>query len=164
MRYQLGGKRVLIVEDEFLIALHLTSELAARGAIVVGPTDDVDSALKAIENTSLDGAILNVDLRGEPSFRVADALAGRHIPFVFATGYETREMPTRHSNVPHFEKPVRASLFAARWKRRCWALRRLSGSCDCASARGVTLKLSCALLPMVRASPQQGRLFHAHQA
>jgi DNA-binding NarL/FixJ family response regulator len=110
MTNQLGGKRVLVVEHEFLIALNLTSELAARGAIVIGPAGNVDSALKAIENTNLDGAILNGELRGKPSFPVADALADRHIPFVFATGYEACEMPTRHANVPHFEKPTPGKL------------------------------------------------------
>jgi hypothetical protein len=113
MTYQLGGKRVLIVEDEFLIALHLTSELAARGAIVVGPTDNVDSALKAIENTSLDGAIFNVDLRGEPSFRVADAVAGRDIRSCSQQG--TRPAKCRLTRMcPTSKNLSRASLVAAR--------------------------------------------------
>jgi DNA-binding response OmpR family regulator len=82
----LTGKRVLIVEDDGFIAMNIADELRADGAEVVGPVHNVDAALKLITTTSLDGAVLDVKLMGQPVFRVADELADRHIPFVFQTG------------------------------------------------------------------------------
>jgi DNA-binding response OmpR family regulator len=103
----LADRRVLVVEDEYIIALNLASELADRGAVVIGPVGMVKSALDAIENADLDAAILDLNLRGRKAFPVADALADRHVPFVFATGCEISDgVPARHANVPRFEKPT----------------------------------------------------------
>jgi DNA-binding response OmpR family regulator len=103
----LADKRVLVVEDEYIIALNLAGELADRGAVVIGPVGIVESALDAIKNTDLDGTILDINLRGKEAFSVADALADRHVPFVFATGREISDgIPARHVNVRRFEKPT----------------------------------------------------------
>jgi CheY-like chemotaxis protein len=75
--------------------------------VVIGPVGTVDGALKAIKNADVDGAILDINLRGKLGFPVADALADRHIPFVFATGYMIADdLPARHANVRRFEKPA----------------------------------------------------------
>jgi CheY-like chemotaxis protein len=85
----LSGWRVLLVEDEFLIAEDLASVLSAAGATVVGPAYTVAGALSLIESgDALDGAVLDVNLKGEAVFPVADALLSRSIPFVFTTGYD----------------------------------------------------------------------------
>lgn len=103
----LADKRVLIVEDEFVVALNVATEVAARGGVVIGPVATVEGALEAIKNTDVDGAILNFNLRGRVSFPVADALADRHVPFVFATGYEIpHDVPARHMRAAQFEKPT----------------------------------------------------------
>jgi DNA-binding response OmpR family regulator len=103
----LADRRVLVVEDEYIIALNIASELVDRGAVVIGPVGIVESALDAIKNTYLDAAILDLDLRGRKVFPVADALADRHVPFIFATGCEiSAGIPARHANVPRFEKPT----------------------------------------------------------
>jgi DNA-binding NtrC family response regulator len=102
----LARKRVLIVEDEFIIAMNIALEVATRGGVVVGPLGTVDGALKAIKNADVDGAILDINLRGTSAFPVADALANRYIPFVFATGDRAVDVPARHSDVPRFEKPT----------------------------------------------------------
>jgi len=103
----LDGKRVLIVEDEFLIALDLADEFAAEGANVVRTATSVDDALDIIANTYLDGAVIDVKLTGQagPDFQVADALADHQVPFIFQTGARPREVPARHANVPWLEKP-----------------------------------------------------------
>ena len=102
----LARKRVLIVEDEFIIAMDIAHEVATRGGVVVGPLGTVDGALKAIKNADVDGAILDINLRGTLAFPVAEALANRHIPFVFATGDRAVDVPARHSDVPRFERPT----------------------------------------------------------
>ncbi len=105
----LAGKRVLIVEDHTIIAMDLAHELAAQEAKVIGPVGTLEGALKAIKNTDLDGVILDLNLRGRAAFAVADALADRNVPFVFATGY-VYDIPARHANVPRLEKPTAANV------------------------------------------------------
>src|SRR2546422_6184923 len=106
MAHWLARKRVLIIEDENIVAMNIADEVAARGAVVIGPVGTVDGALKAIKNADVDGAILDINLRGKPAFAVADALANRNIPFVFATGYRAVDVPARYSDVARFEKPM----------------------------------------------------------
>jgi DNA-binding response OmpR family regulator len=97
----------LVIEDEYIIALNLAGELADRGAVVIAPVGIVESAVDTIKNTDLDGAILDINLRGREAFSVADALADWHVPFVFATGCEISDsIPARHANVHRFEKPT----------------------------------------------------------
>src|SRR5262249_50661970 len=101
----LGGKRVLIVEDEAFIAADLAMQVEAAGGKVAGTVATVDAALDFIASRELDGATLDITLSGERSFQVADALAARHIPFVFATALTHRDAPARFRNVPWLEKP-----------------------------------------------------------
>jgi CheY-like chemotaxis protein len=117
----LAGKRVLVVEDHIIIAMDIAHELAAQEAKVVGPVGTLDGALKAIKDTDLDGVILDLNLGGNAAFPVADALADRHIPFVFATGYLVAGyIPARHANVPRFEKPTPpGAICSARSKLQC---------------------------------------------
>jgi DNA-binding NarL/FixJ family response regulator len=102
---QLAGKRVLVVEDHNIIAMDLAHELAREGVKVIGPVATAAAALDLIASNDLDGGILDIKLRDRPAFPVADALADRHIPFVFATGYNIG-IPARHANVRRFEKPI----------------------------------------------------------
>jgi CheY-like chemotaxis protein len=99
-------KRVLVVEDEYLVAMDVSAYLAAAGAQVVGPASTVTAALDAVEHTELDGAIVDVNLRGEMAYPVADALAARGIPFVFTTGYDAHVVPARFASVKRCEKPT----------------------------------------------------------
>ena len=82
-----AGKRVLIVEDETLVALLIEVMLEDAGAIVVGHCATVDQALAVARHTALDLAVLDINLHGELSFPVAEALEQRRIPFLFVTGY-----------------------------------------------------------------------------
>jgi DNA-binding NtrC family response regulator len=109
----LGGLRLLVVEDEFIIAIDLAQTLEDLGAEVVGPAGSVRDALDLVKSQGdrLDGAVLDVNLRDQQVFPVADALAERGVPFVFTTGYDTIVTPERHAAVPRCEKPVdKASL------------------------------------------------------
>jgi two-component sensor histidine kinase len=81
------GSRVLIVEDEALIALSLNEMLRDAGCVSVGPASNVDEALSIIENNIIDMALIDLNLNGESSLPVAHALRSRRIPFTFVTGY-----------------------------------------------------------------------------
>jgi len=101
----LTGRRVLVVEDEYFIAQDLRSALEGRGAGVVGPAPDPETAIALIEADQVDIAVLDIHLRGMIDFTVADELKRRGIPFVFATGYEDGTVPARHRGVPLWRKP-----------------------------------------------------------
>ncbi len=106
----LAGRRLLVVEDDFFLATDGAKDLAARGVQVVGPAGDIDDALDLIDETEhLDGAVLDLNLRGEMAYPVADALIARGVPFVFATGYDQAAIPSRYAGVKRCEKPVGAA-------------------------------------------------------
>jgi len=98
--------RILIVEDEFWIARHLATEVRERGAIVLGPISSMAQALEVLASQDRPHAvILDIQLRAQMAYPLADALIQQAIPFVFVTGYEKEDLPTRFTNVPHFVKP-----------------------------------------------------------
>ena len=110
----LRGRRLLVVEDEYLIAAALERALEDRGAEVVGPAGSVEGALRLVESEGdrLDGAVLDINLRDERVYPVADALAARGVPFVFLTGYDAQVIPDTYAGVPRSEKPVSTALLA----------------------------------------------------
>jgi len=112
-----GGLRVLLVEDENLIAVLLEDMLAELGHSVVGPVARLGKALEMAESAAIDLAILDVNINGEQAYPVADALAARGIPFVFSTGYGERGLPPRYRGHPTLQKPFQQDelekLFAA---------------------------------------------------
>ncbi len=90
----LAGKRILVVEDESLIAMLLEMALQDEGCIVVGPASRVAEALElAVDGQHLDGALLDVNLAGEAVFPVAEALASRAVPFLLLSGYGDQAVP-----------------------------------------------------------------------
>lgn len=80
--------RVLVVEDEFLVAMFLEETLEDLGCAIEGPAATVDAALALVEARALDAAILDVNLNGSSAFAVADALREKGVPFAFSSGYE----------------------------------------------------------------------------
>lgn len=98
--------RILIVEDEPLIAMMLEDFLDALGKEIAGSADTVPTAIACIEAGGVEGAILDVNLRGgETSWPIADALAQRGIPFVLATGAGGDTIAERHRSRPVLTKP-----------------------------------------------------------
>lgn len=103
----LTGKPILLVEDDYHAATALASSLRQCGVDVMGPSPNVDDALKKIrENRDLAGAVLDVNLGGEMAFPVADELDRRGIPFLFAIGYEPNVIPVRFSDKIVLRKPL----------------------------------------------------------
>ncbi len=100
-----AATRILVVEDEFLIALDITGVLEQAGLAVVGPAGTVGDALTAIAQEEVHGALLDAHLAGEPVGRVADALKARGIPFAFVSGYGREHLPPAHQSVPLVKKP-----------------------------------------------------------
>ena len=99
------GARVLIVEDEIVVALFLEDLLAEFGYEVAGIVSHLDDAMA--RPTDYDLAVLDVHLNGRNVFDFADRLAAHGTPFVFATGYGTRGIPDRHCARPVLQKPFR---------------------------------------------------------
>jgi CheY-like chemotaxis protein len=103
----LRGRRILVAEDDYITAFDLKAELESKGAEVIGPVADLDSAMNLLASGAApDGAILDINLGGQPVFPLADTLRERSIPVVFATGYEQEAIPALYADLPCFEKPV----------------------------------------------------------
>jgi CheY-like chemotaxis protein len=102
---ELRGLRVLVVEDEFLVALELETMLHGLGAEVIGPLGGLDQAVACARQEALDLALLDVNVGGRLVTPVAEALAARAIPFVFCTGYGAASLPGRYAAVPILMKP-----------------------------------------------------------
>lgn len=83
----LTGKRILVVEDEALIAVMVEDMLTDLGNVVVGPVATIEQALALVRTEAIDAAVLDVNVRGEHIDPVADALSARGVPMLFATGY-----------------------------------------------------------------------------
>ncbi|MEH3159710.1 MAG: response regulator [Sphingomonas taxi] len=102
---QLSGKRILVVEDEYFIAFDVKRLLDSREVIVVGPTASVDAGRELIAESALDAAVLDVNLEGDFSYRLADELTRRGVPFIFVTGYDHWALPDIYRSVPRVVKP-----------------------------------------------------------
>lgn len=105
MSNQLSGRRVLVVEDEMMVSWMLEDMLAELGCEVVGPAAWVGQALAIVDAETIDLAVLDVNLNGQKSFPVADALVARGVPFVFSTGYNNDGIPDTYKDFPMMQKP-----------------------------------------------------------
>jgi CheY-like chemotaxis protein len=103
------GCRILIVEDEFLIALFLQDALEDEGCRIIGPVGRVNEAVQVVRRGGIDAAVLDASLDGEPVTAVADALEAGNVPFVFHSGYGPEHLPQRHRHRPLLRKPCRPS-------------------------------------------------------
>lgn len=101
----LNGRRVLVVEDESLVAMLLETILEDMGCTPVGPAATVDEGLSMVEGETLDAALLDVNVAGAQVFPVAEALKARGVPFVFSTGYGEGGLPDAWRGQPTLQKP-----------------------------------------------------------
>ncbi len=106
----LTGRRILVVEDQYAIALDLCESLGHEGASVVGPAGSVEDALRMLESSGPpDVAVLDITLPGGSVYPVADRLQELGVPYLFTTACEPGDVPEPYRRAPCFEKPVRLS-------------------------------------------------------
>ncbi|MFN3930705.1 MAG: response regulator [Brevundimonas sp.] len=119
MSQAFAGRRVLIVEDESLVAMLLETILEDMGCEPVGPAATVDEGLELVADpAAIDAALLDVNVAGRQVFPVAEALKARGVPFVFSTGYGEGGLPDEWRGQPTLQKPfteaaVRDALMTA---------------------------------------------------
>jgi CheY-like chemotaxis protein len=105
-------RRILVVEDEELVALELSTELSLLGWAIVGPAATLAEA-QALLSTKFDAAVLDVNLRGRSIYPLAEALEERDVPFLFCTGYEMADPEGRFPNAPVIRKPAHPAAVSA---------------------------------------------------
>ncbi len=104
----LTGLRILVVEDVPELAEIICDDLTDCGCIVVGPAQYLEDAALLARQAAIDGALLDVNLGGEPSFPLATILRERHVPYVFLTGYDDpNRFPEEYRDAPRLGKPFR---------------------------------------------------------
>ncbi|CAN7152598.1 response regulator [Brevundimonas sp. LjRoot202] len=118
MSQTFAGRRVLIVEDESLVAMLLETILEDMGCLAVGPAATVDEGLRMAADETVDAALLDVNVAGRQVFPVAQALKDRGVPFIFSTGYGEGGLPDEWRGQPTLQKPfteaaVRDALMTA---------------------------------------------------
>jgi DNA-binding response OmpR family regulator len=106
--------RILIVEDDPLIALDLADQLSQASFIVVGPATSVSRATSLLSSVGCDAAVLDVNLGSETSEPLAHDLAARAIPFLCVSGYSTDQLPAVFQQAPLLSKPVHMPLLIDR--------------------------------------------------
>ena len=118
MSQTFAGRRVLVVEDEALVAMLLETILEDMGCVAVGPAATVDEGLRMATEEAIDTALLDVNVAGRQVFPVAEALKRRGVPFIFSTGYGEGGLPDEWRGQPTLQKPfteaaVRNALITA---------------------------------------------------
>ena len=103
----LGGLRVLVVEDEMMVSMLIEDMLTDLGCMVVGPASRLDEAIDLANAAGIDCAVLDVNLGGQPIFPLADLLRERGLPFAFATGYGDAGLRDVDHGAPVLQKPFR---------------------------------------------------------
>ena len=101
-----SGNRVLVVEDEALVAMVMRDMLTELGFAVIGPYSRPNEAKAAARDEHFDAAVLDINLDGQMVYSIADLLTARRIPFVFVTGYGAESIDAQYAHVPVLQKPV----------------------------------------------------------
>ena len=114
MSASLAGRRILIAEDLYIVAVTVTETLKQAGAEPVGPFATCADCLAAIATHRIDAAILDIGLAGGLVFPVARELADRGVPFLFLTGYEREIVPRTFAGAPLLAKPVSGDVLCRR--------------------------------------------------
>ena len=111
--FPLANLRILVVEDEVFIAWEIEERLRRLGCEVVGPIGHLEHALKLARTTTLDGALLDVNIKGGVVYPVAEELLARKVPVVFSTGYASNTLPPVFRDLPCMRKPFGAGQLEA---------------------------------------------------
>jgi two-component SAPR family response regulator len=111
----LAGLRILVVEDEFLVAMLVEEMLLELRCEIVGPISSLEEAIATARQNHLDGALLDANLNGKISSPVADELVGHEVPFILVTGYGGHKGdPAVLARAPRVRKPVNFDELADR--------------------------------------------------
>ena len=105
---ELLNRKVLVVEDEMMIAMLIEDMLDEFGCKLVGPATNVPRALELIGKESIAVAVLDLNLDGKDTYAIADALQRKNVPFIFATGYGSTGLRQEYGNRPVLPKPFQA--------------------------------------------------------
>lgn len=104
-----AGARILVVEDEYYVADDLRVLLGKAGMEVLGPVPTVGQARDLIgEDDRVDAVLLDINLRGDMAYDLADELRAGRVPFAFVTGYDRSVLPDRFADSPAMSKPLKA--------------------------------------------------------
>lgn len=103
---ELNGKRILVVEDDYLLAADICRDLRNLGATVLGPAPTPFYAMQLINGKNIDAALLDIRLHGTTVYEVADTLRANGVPILFTTAFNQDELPVRFSEMPLLPKPV----------------------------------------------------------
>lgn len=119
-----AGRRVLVVEDEFLVSLMTVDFLESLGCEVVGPAARLAAAVELAQSESLDAAVLDINIAGEMIWPVAEVLGRRAIPFIFLSAHpRLSEIPMLFAVTPRLEKPLEQNRLlrqlSALWDAPC---------------------------------------------
>ncbi|MGU3538561.1 PAS domain-containing protein [Methylobacterium sp. A54F] len=104
--FDLSGRRVLVIEDDFYLAKDAARALRGAGAEILGPYPSEEAAHDALEQQRPDAAVVDINLGRGPSFKLAATLKDRGIPFLFTTGYDLEVIPPEFESVERLQKPV----------------------------------------------------------
>lgn len=101
----LRGLRALVIEDEYFIADDLKGILKRHGADLVRLSGSIEDAMDQGQSTAFDFALVDINIRGETTFMLADMFRRRNVPFAFVSGYDRSAIPRRFDDVPNWGKP-----------------------------------------------------------
>jgi PAS domain S-box-containing protein len=104
--FAIAGNRVMIVEDEALVAMVVSEHLSDMGYSIVGPFSRLGQATMALKSTAIDAAVLDINLGGELVYPLADLLIAARVPFVFVTGYGAGGLDGGYKSIPVLQKPI----------------------------------------------------------
>lgn len=109
----LDRRRILVVEDEPMLALDIVLQIEEHNGIVIGPVASLDQGMRALEDERPDACILNIRLGADLSYALADTLLAQRIPFIFASSEQRADIPDRFDGVPLHAKPIEMVKAAA---------------------------------------------------
>jgi two-component SAPR family response regulator len=101
----LGQRRILIVEDEYLLAMHIANEVESHNGVVLGPVTTLEQGLLAFRDQKPDACIVNINLGPDKVYELADEMVREGVPFVFASS-EMRTAIPRFRDIPLHTKPI----------------------------------------------------------
>ena len=107
MTEPLAALRVLIVEDNYMIATCIEEMLMSAGCLVSGPVPRLAEACDAASREDCDAALLDINLNGDRVYPVADILSRRNVPYLFVTGYNDTVLPSEYAQRPRIGKPFK---------------------------------------------------------